>query len=223
MKKTIFSVTGLAVTVAVVFLIVGCNDSGVQKVNGEAEAFLNRFSGGGENGSGTFKDARDGQIYRKVKIGNQTWMAQNLNYQTSSGSWCYDNNPSNCNTYGRLYDWSTAMSVCPTGWHLPTRQEWVLLGATAGGSNDAGIFLKSTSGWDSDGNGTDTYGFSALPGGGRGTDGSFDGAGYGGSWWTATEGNADNAYSRYMDYGDGNVYSSYHLKSYARSVRCVGD
>jgi uncharacterized protein (TIGR02145 family) len=83
--------------------------------------------------------------------------------------------------------------------------------------------LKSTSGWYNNGNGTDEYGFSALPGGDRYSVGGFYDAGYRGYWWTATEGNAYNAWNRYMDYNYDYVYSDANDKSYGRSVRCVGD
>jgi uncharacterized protein (TIGR02145 family)/uncharacterized repeat protein (TIGR02543 family) len=166
---------------------------------------------------GTFKDDRDGKRYRKVPIGGKEWMAENLNYETGN-SWCYD-----CGKYGRLYDWSTAMTACPSGWHLPSSAEWDALMTAVGGSSTAGKKLKSISGWYNNGNGTDEYGFSALPGGYRSSDGDFGGAGNYGGWWTATESNANNAYYRDMGYNGDYVYSGNYYKSYARSVRCVGD
>jgi hypothetical protein len=87
---------------------------------------------------GKFTDSRDGQTYQTIKIDNQVWMAENLNYRTSSGSWCYDNSSDNCEKYGRLYTWETAKGVCPSGWHLPSTKEWSVLIANLGGKDVAG-------------------------------------------------------------------------------------
>jgi uncharacterized protein (TIGR02145 family) len=168
----------------------------------------------------TFTDVRDDKVYQATTIGGKTWMAQNLDYSTQSGSWCYNNNSSNCNTYGRMYDWGIAKNACPSGWHLPTKDEWDALVASVGG---AGKKLKATSGWSDNGNGTDDYGFSALPGGSCYSGGNFSNVGYNGYWWTATEDIADYAYFRYMYYNYDGVYSLNDNKSYAWSVRCVGD
>jgi len=134
----------------------------------------------------TFKDSRDGNTYKKVTIGTQTWMAENLNY-AADNSVCYNNSADNCAEYGRLYDWSTALTVCPSGWHLPSNNEWDLLEDNVGGRSTAGTKLKSSTGWKDDGNGTNEYLFSALPGGYGNSDGSFYGAGNYGFWWSATE------------------------------------
>ncbi|MDR2591593.1 MAG: fibrobacter succinogenes major paralogous domain-containing protein [Chitinispirillales bacterium] len=171
----------------------------------------------------SFTDGRDGQKYKTVKIGQQTWMAKNLNYQTDGGSWCYEDKANNCKKYGRLYDWKTATTVCPKGWKLPSRENWDKLVATAGGFEIAGKKLKSKSGWKnrndwSTVNGTDNYGFSALPGGDRRSDGYFGNVGNFGYWWTATE---YDAYYRHMYYDDDAVYEGNSDKSYGFSVRCV--
>jgi len=112
---------------------------------------------------GTFTDPRDGKTYKTVKIGNQTWMAENLNYECE-GSKFYDNDPANAEKYGRLYDWATAFKACPSGWHIPSKEEWRTLVDYAGGFDISGKELKARSGWRTN-SGTDAFGFSALPGG----------------------------------------------------------
>jgi uncharacterized protein (TIGR02145 family) len=175
--------------------------------------------------------SRDGKTYKTVVIGGKTWMAENLNVATE-GSWCYDNKESNCEKYGRLYNWSAAKRACPGGWHLPLREEWGDLAKAAGGSGKygtggkAGRNLKTKSGWNNNGNGTDDYGFSALPGGfyigGFGI-GGFGNAGDYGYWWTATENGSDNAYNRYMDYVNEGVIEHWDIKNFGHSVRCLQD
>jgi hypothetical protein len=101
-----------------------------------------------ENGKliqlGSFADSRDGKKYATIKIGSQIWMAENLNYN-ANGSKCYGNDESNCQKYGRLYNWNTAMKVCPSGWHLPNGDEWQKLVDIAGGDETAGVILKAAS------------------------------------------------------------------------------
>jgi len=169
-----------------------------------------------------FIDSRNDRLYRTVKIGGKTWMAQDLNYQTGK-SWCYDDDNSACEIVGRLYDWNTAKTACPAGWHLPSQKEWNDMVAAAGG-NVAGKALKSTYGWYSDGNGTDGFGFSALPGGFRDIDGRFYGVGSSGDWWAATENGSSNAYMRNMYYNRDNVEVFQNgYKGLGHSVRCLQD
>ena len=124
-------------------------------------------------GGGVFTDSRDGKKYKTVKIGSQMWMAENLNYNASDSK-CYDNNPDNCAKYGSLYNWNTAKTACPKGWHLPSKAELEKL--------TSAVKLKAKSGWNSNGNGTDNFGFSALPGGYGLSGGLFSNVGYIGNW-----------------------------------------
>ena len=169
-----------------------------------------------------FTDSRDNKVYRKVKIGGQTWMAENLNY-AANGSVCYENNADNCAKYGRLYNWATAKQACPTGWHLPSDDEWTTLTDNVGGSETAGTKLKSSAGWNENGNGTNEFAFSALPGGYGNSGGSFNGAGYYGYWWSSTEYDAFHAWGRNMNYDDEDVGRDYGVKALLFSVRCVED
>src|SRR5574344_244442 len=190
--------------------------------------------------TGTLTDSRDGQIYKTVVIGMQTWMAQNLNYAVDS-SWCYWNSADSCSKYGRLYQWAAAMGegtsynsaifgdsvnhqgVCPAGWHVPTIGEWNALATAVGDSGTAGTKLKSTAGWNSSGNGTDDFGFSAFPAGSRYYDGARHDDGLLAIFWSATEIDANDAYYRALHY-DGAFMDMYYVnKFYAFSVRCVQD
>jgi uncharacterized protein (TIGR02145 family)/uncharacterized repeat protein (TIGR02543 family) len=172
---------------------------------------------------GTFADSRDGKTYKKVAIGTQVWMAENLNYDVPNNETdvCYNNSSDNCSKYGRLYNWEAAMKACPAGWHLPSDAEWTQLTDFVG--SNAGTKLKATSGWYNNGNGGDNYGFAALPAGYGYSGGSFYGAGYGGYWWSPTEKGADYAYGRSMGYDIEFVGRYYNYESYLFSVRCVQD
>jgi uncharacterized protein (TIGR02145 family) len=167
---------------------------------------------------GTFTDTRDGKIYKTVKIGKQTWLAENLNYN-ANGSKCYENQESNCQKYGRLYDGNIAKTACPSGWHLPSQEEWNVLVAAVGGLSTAGRYLK-TSDWG----GENKYGFAALPGGYGNSDGNFYNVGYGGNWWSASENDAGDAYNQYMGY-DIEYVPWFPNSKYGNlfSVRCVKD
>jgi uncharacterized protein (TIGR02145 family) len=193
-----------------------------------------------------------GRTYKTVVISNQTWMAENLNYN-ATGSKCYaegvsgvsaDSIAKNCATYGRLYDWATAMGIeakynyetwggsdvkhqgiCPTAWHLPSNAEWETLINSVG--SDAATKLKATSGWyyqEKSGNGEDKYGFSALPGG-RISAGQFiHSAGGGASYWhSSTEGSESSFYRWEINILGESILNYRKDKDDLYSVRCVKD
>ena len=164
------------------------------------------------------RDKRDKQLYGFVRIANskkaQVWMTKNMNYEINSGSWCYSSSGSNCTKYGRLYTWSAASSACPPGWRLPSTSDWETLFDIVGGKSTAAKKLKSKS-W----NGTDNYGFSALPGGSY--DGTrFNNAGSYGFFWTSTADNDRSAQSIDMSSYDSPTVNSY-VKSKGFSARCL--
>ncbi len=115
-----------------------------------------------------FLDQRDNKMYSTITINDQEWMAENLNFATPSGSWCYNDDSISCTKYGRLYDYKTAKQVCPEGWHLPSKSEWETLFIKFGGIKMAGGKLKSVSNWKSPNTGaTDESKLSLLPGGSK--------------------------------------------------------
>ena len=200
---------------------------------------------------GQMTDARDGQVYKTVVIGTQTWMAENLNYKVDS-SWCYGNTEDSCAKYGRLYQWTAAMGldpkynrirwgesdanhqgICPSGWHMPNDADWAVLVNFAGGKDGAGAKLRSTGGWyeiknDKDGAlvpGSDAYGFSALPAGYRYdvNGGDFSDAGYYAGFWSAMEDDESITNPKDLFCDDAIMYTSKSSKSSAFSVRCVKD
>jgi uncharacterized protein (TIGR02145 family) len=186
-----------------------------------------------------FCDVRDGKKYVYVIIGEQIWMAENLNYggpesNPNGVGYCgskTDNSIVNfggyCDEpdYGRLYTWSMARIVCPDGWHLPSDAEWATLVRTiesVRGSGTAGGHLKTVMGWNNNGNGVDTYGFSAIPSGHRDVDGKFSYVNKSNDFWSSTEYNVSDAYSRTMNYELESVGRFNRSKSdYFFSVRCV--
>ncbi|MEA3448731.1 MAG: PEGA domain-containing protein, partial [Bacteroidota bacterium] len=162
---------------------------------------------------GMFTDSRDGKTYETVKIGNQTWMAENLNYKTSSGSWCYDDKSSNCDKYGRLYDWETAKKICPDGWHLPSKSEFETLLDNFEGEKDAYSALIPSG----------SSGFSALFGGWRHDGGDFSGIGRHGGFWSSSHVGGGNAWRLYIYGNTERTYMYYNNRSLGFSVRCLQD
>ena len=186
------------------------------------------------------QDVRDLQYYATVKIGTQTWMAENMNYryvgvaykysyyevisyEDDSTSWCYGGKVSNCDIYGRLYTWEAAMQACPEGWHLPNDMEWRTLWTAVGNTNAIGTKLKSASGWDDCGNGTDSYGFSVLPAGSRGYRGDYYDAGSSGDFWSSSEDGSSRAYYWEFYCNSDDAYHDSRNKIIGFPVRCLQD
>jgi len=188
--------------------------------------------------SESFTDLRDGQSYDVVKIGGLTWMAENLNFETA-GSFCPEGDARNCKRLGRLYSWAEARSVCPDGWHLPTKADFeALVAATSEEAaqslspslaqspshSRAGAALKASDGWFKKGNGSDALGFRALPAGYRGADGKFDGIGGYAYFWSATEdpeNRESNAFYLFLSFSSDAASINAFAKEDYRSVRCV--
>ena len=193
---------------------------------------------------GTISDI-DGNSYATIRIGTQCWMQSNLKVSkyrdgynipnitdnnqwnlTNTGAWCnYNNAPGNGTTYGKLYNWyavNDSRGLCPTGWHVPSDEEWstleIYLGPSAGGK------LKSTTGWYSSNIGaTNSSGFTAMPGGARDASGGFSIVGEYGFWWSSSDAGSGSAWSRTL-YFYGAGVDSYNFGSrYGFSVRCVRD
>lgn len=210
---------------------------------------------------GTLFDDRDGKTYKTVKIGEQWWMAENLNYADSSKtaslmgkSWCYNNSVELCNKYGRLYTWSAAIDsvkfatdidnpldcgfdknctlpdtvygICPLGWHLPSKDEWEKLTDAVGGKTSPGTMLKSSNGWNTynnvSGNGSDSFGFSALPAGARYVDGDYNDDGLNAYFWCSTANDIYNANYMRLSRSNG-VGLGIISKSDGFSIRCIKD
>lgn len=205
---------------------------------------------------GTMTDSRDKKVYKTVKIGDQIWMAENLNYADSvktpsllNRSWCFDNDSKNCAVVGRFYTWSAVIDsvmlndggngvdcgfgktctipakvqgICPDGWHLPTQTEWKILITKVGDDSTAGRILKSQTGWEHGSNGTDAFGFSALPAGYRIGKDLFN-IGFDTKFWSASENDSSGAYSLYLVYESDGARLVGSYKADAFSVRCLKD
>ena len=205
-------------------------------------------------------DPRDGQRYRTTQIGDQCWMAEDLNIGTridgvneqmdndTIEKYCYNDDPANCGIYGGLYQWDEGMQyvldtgaqgICPSGWHIPTDDDWKILEGTVdsqygvgdpiwntGGYRgfDAGYHLKSTTGWHQNGNGDDSYGFKALPGGSRYTDGSFGSLGSSDYFWSSTEWWwGPYSWRRHLHHNYNTIYRSDNERTTGYSIRCLKD
>ncbi len=167
----------------------------------------------------------NGQKYRTVKIGDQEWMAENMNAKVD-GSACYRDSSKYCDMYGRLYSWDAAMKVCPEGWRLPDTTDWSILFKSVGGKATAATHLKATTSWtkNGDGNGDDAFGFSAFAAGGSdtGSDVKYAGKGIDAAFWTSEVKNSYAAWGVGMYWADSHPKIEVHpLASNRRSVRCI--
>ncbi|MEI6347070.1 MAG: FISUMP domain-containing protein [Bacteroidota bacterium] len=150
MKKNLM----LFVLLALSLVFIQCNPTQKEKSNKLPKIKMGKFT-----------DTRDGRIYSAVKIENQTWMAENLNFSSDS-SWYYNNDSLNYSKYGRLYTFDAAKIACPKGWHLPFESDWNLLISNLGGKNLAGGKLKTKTDWKAPNIGASNFSkFSALPSG----------------------------------------------------------
>ncbi|MCF8405534.1 MAG: right-handed parallel beta-helix repeat-containing protein [Bacteroidales bacterium] len=201
----------------------------------------------------TFVDARDGNSYTTVQIGTQCWMAENLNIGTminSSNSqidnsiiekYCYDDNSTNCDTYGGLYQWNEMMNyvttegtqgICPDGWYMPTDNEWETLMNFLGGGNVAGGEMKSTRTdpdahprWNSPNSGANNNsGFTAYPGGSRKYNATFpNNLGANSLWWSSSQNGSNHSWLRILEYSSAQAFTTYGDKSTGMSIRCLKD
>jgi uncharacterized protein (TIGR02145 family) len=179
----------------------------------------------GQATRGTFIDARDQQSYTWVKIGKQIWMAQNLNYDAPNSSWCYEDRGENSRIYGRLYSWEAAMKACPEGWHVPSDSEWdeLKLFIKKVHPTTVGTNLKASKGWDFNGNGTDRYGFDALPSGYRNNEEAFNLGGNSGFWWSSTSKDDHYAWARHLKFNYPFLNKFRGNKKFGFAIRCIKD
>ncbi|MFO8055532.1 MAG: FISUMP domain-containing protein [Bacteroidales bacterium] len=241
-QRFIFNPLSL-IMLSLVFVISACDkdetdDNGNGGENGNDDHF----------NYGTVTDEQ-GNEYKTIEIGSQEWMAENLrvtvyndgssinsvpdptdwSYLDEGGYAWYENDQATYESkLGALYNWFAVDtdSLCPDGWHVPTVSEWeTLLDHVAGeGHEDAeGKALKASSGWEANGNGTNDFGFGALPGGFRGHAGAFDNVGYQAYFWSSDEHGQDAAESFVIYEAQDKVYQYDYSKNSGFSVRCLKD
>ena len=199
----------------------------------------------------TFIDPRDGNKYYTVNIGSQIWLTENLKYQASS-SWCYNGNDNNCNIYGRLYNWSTAMDgsqssdsepsgvqgICPPGWHLPSDNEWKNFEKALGmshqvlddfynrGTNQGSKLAGNANLWGDGALKNDpefgSSGFNALPAGNY-SSGSYRYIGNFTQFWSTTQDDNQYAFYRGLAFDKSGIHRAFRNKTDRISVRCVKD
>jgi Fibrobacter succinogenes major domain (Fib_succ_major)./Collagen triple helix repeat (20 copies). len=231
----------------------GCSavkvSDGVKITCPDGNSFTLRNGTDGKDGNdgyidGWILDYRDKHLYRTVTIGDQTWMAENLNYEVETGSYCYNDTLSNCQKYGRFYTWAAAVGksetecglgkicdlgngkvrgICPEGWHLPDTTEWGELNKAVGGRETAGKKLKSTEGWNNNGNGTDDFGFSAVPISYREANGDYRPFGVNAFFMSSEQDTVGNMYDFYMGHDYTKTDYGHCGKNLAFPIRCLKD
>ena len=231
----------------------GCSavevSDGVKITCPDGNSFTLRNGTDGKDGNdgyidGWILDYRDKHLYRTVTIGKQTWMAENLNYEVETGSSCYNDTLSNCQKYGRFYTWAAAVGksedecgygkycnlgnekvrgICPEGWHLPDTTEWGELNKAVGGRETAGKKLKSTEGWNNGGNGTDDFGFSAVPISYREANGDYRPFGVNAFFMSSEQDTVGNMYDFYMGHDYTKTDYGHCGKNLAFPIRCLKD
>lgn len=186
---------------------------------------------------GILTDSRDKREYKTVQIGEMTWMAQNLNYKYKDNdvSFCYDGREDYCDIVGRLYTWDAVQyseNICPKGWHVPSREEFIQLltdvGGTVWNSGDTiAPALKSKIGWrvieGHDGKETDEFGFSAIAAGQRPEPGVPHHIGGLGTFRSSTEYGDSSAFVLDLNTAGDWAFVDLGPKTYAFSIRCVKD
>lgn len=201
------------------------NQTCVVSENGNFQTLADCESFCGDNNNTStseFTDPRDGQKYKIVEIGNQTWFAENLNYEMPTSA-CYDYDNSNCDIYGRLYSFESALSACPQGWHLPSNLEWNQLITFLGGANIAGGKMKSTIGWNlPNTNATNSSEFSALPAGSFRFS-EFRDITESGQWYSSSEDNVIGVITYLLQYNSATIYQASSPPIDLYSVRCIKD
>jgi uncharacterized protein (TIGR02145 family) len=201
----------------------------------------------------------EGQTYPTIQIFSQCWFRDNLNVGTmipgnqemednnTIEKYCYDDNESNCDDFGGLYLWDELMQystssgsqgICPSGWHIPTDNDWRMLSGavdsqyafgndiwyTTGNTGfDVGLNLKSIDGWEENGNGNDLFGFLIKPAGQRISNGYFDGAGYKATFWTSNEEFPGTNWTRNFSYLYDEIDRNSQASNWGKSVRCIRD
>lgn len=194
----------------------------------------------------TVKDI-DGNVYNIIQIGDQFWLKENLKVtkyrngesipavedstawaELSSGGRCiYDNSNENNNVYGTLYNWyavNDARGLCPTGWHVPSDDEWSDLVEGLGGEFVAGGKMKTTTLWEAPNVGaTNESGFSALPAGTRSSNSLYVEKGYTGTWWSSTSDSENVGISYHIDRSFPNIGRNFNNKKAGYSIRCTKD